>query len=97
MMATQIGDRRRAAAAFARAVRRNPSNWFAWLELGIADAGLNDRMGAARSLANAVALNPRDPVVRLVATRIAGGTPVSQREVDRLLIQRTQRAIGSAG
>ena len=97
VIATQLGDRRRASRAFGRAVRRNQSNWFAWLELGIADASLNDGMGAARSLAKAVALDPRDPVVRLAAGSIARGTRVSQGEIDRLLIQRTQRAIGEAG
>ncbi|HEY2935531.1 MAG TPA: O-antigen ligase family protein [Gaiellaceae bacterium] len=97
VIATQLGDRRRASEAFGRAVRRNPSNWFAWLELGVSDAGLNDGMGGARSLAMAVALDPRDPVVRLVARSIASGTHVSQRKIDRLLIQRTQRAIGEAG
>jgi hypothetical protein len=97
VIATQLGDRRRASGAFGRAVRRNPSNWFAWLELGVSDAGLNDGMGGARSLAKALALDPRDPVVRLVARSIARGRPVSQKEVDRLLIQRTQRAIGEAG
>jgi hypothetical protein len=97
VIATQLGDRRRAAAAFARAVRRTPSDWFAWLELGLAQAGLNDGMGAARSSAEAARLDPHDAVVELAARSIARGEVVSQARVDRLLIERTRRAIGNGG
>src|SRR5204863_1250869 len=45
-VASRLGDRGRMRAAFRRAADRNPKNWYAWLELGIAEA-LDGRRQAA--------------------------------------------------
>jgi tetratricopeptide (TPR) repeat protein len=75
-------------AAFRRAADRNPKNWYAWLELGIADALDGRRESALAYLAKAHALDPREGVIASVAESVRAGRHVSPIEIDRKMLRR---------
>jgi O-Antigen ligase len=78
----------RMKAAFERALRRNPSNWYAQLELGV-EAMVERRFGdAVRHLEAGRALNPREPLLRFALGRARQRRPVPPSAVDRVLIIR---------
>ncbi|MFN8174375.1 MAG: O-antigen ligase family protein [Solirubrobacteraceae bacterium] len=70
-----------ARAAFARASRRDPSSWFARLELGLLDARAGRRAAAIRELDEAIARNPREPIARRVRREVAAGKRPDPRAV----------------
>jgi tetratricopeptide (TPR) repeat protein len=80
--------------AFRRAVEREPRNWYAHFELGIADAGLGRRTSALRELATAARLNPREPVIGQVRLLVRLRRPVDRAKVDRLFVERVQTRVG---
>lgn len=90
VIASKHGDTRRMAEAFRRALERNPYNWYAHLELGVAYAGLGRRGDALRELARAARLNPREPTIPLVTGRVRGKMPVSTEDLDRTFLERIQ-------
>jgi len=75
-------------AAFQRALARNSSSWYGWLELGIAEAVQGNRREALRDLARARALDPGEPTIREVAADVAAGRRVRPARVDRILLER---------
>lgn len=83
VIAGRVGDRARQRASFERALRRDPVNWYAQLELGVLDAIEGMRAAARDRLAIAVLLNPRDPVVRDVRDRIRRGETPDPAQIDR--------------
>jgi O-antigen ligase len=85
VVARRAGDPARAHSALLEAVDREPENWFAWFELGLADAGRGDRDGALESIARAAELNPRQPVVADVGRRVAAGERVDPEAVEAKL------------
>ena len=94
LIAGRLGDRERQRDAFARALRRNSKNWYAYLELGIVDSLAGRRASARADLRKARMLNPRDPVVLQMAQRVNEGRAVSQAAVDRLFAERLQILTG---
>jgi len=74
-------------ASFARAVRRTPSDWYAHLELGVAETVLGDFPTAQAELQEAHALNPRDPVVLYALSRAGRHLRVSPRVVDQGILR----------
>lgn len=62
-----------AREAFATAARRDPSSWFARLELGLLEASAGRRGSALRELDAAIARNPREPIARRVRRQVAAG------------------------
>ena len=68
---------------YGRAVARSPQDWYANLELGIADALTGRRQTAAVFLRRAAALNPRDEIVRDVLRTFASGRRIDSDAVDR--------------
>ena len=89
-IASRLGDRRRMRRAFVRVAERNPSSWYAHLELAIVDALDGRRADALRRLARARALNPSEPAITLVLERVRARKPVSPRTVDRMFLQRVE-------
>jgi hypothetical protein len=63
----QLGEANIAAArqSFRKAVAKDPRDWELWVDLAIASTGAEQR----RTLATAVALNPRDPSIRALEHR----------------------------
>jgi len=84
-IAARIGDRARMQRAFAAAARRNPSNWYSQLELGLLAAARGDRAAALMRLREAHRLNPLDYPVALSLDRVQARKPVSIAAIDRLL------------
>jgi tetratricopeptide (TPR) repeat protein len=87
-IASRLGDFHAMQAAFEGAVSRNPSNWYAWLELALAENSLGNRAAALRDLARARALDPREPTIREVAADVAAGKIVQPGRIDRILLRR---------
>jgi Flp pilus assembly protein TadD len=85
VLARRLGRLPAARRALARAIDREPSNWFAHLELALLDARLGHRTRALRHLAVAVRLDPRQPVLRTVARRLRAGREVDPSQVERVL------------
>jgi tetratricopeptide (TPR) repeat protein len=80
--------------AFGRAVERDPRNWYAHFELGIAEAGLGHRTAALRELGVAVRLNPAEPAIGPVQRLVRLRRPVDRAGLDRLFVQRVQERVG---
>lgn len=64
-IALRRGDHARARTAFRRALARDPSSWYAHLELGLLEAAVGARAVARNELAASLRLNPNERVTRL--------------------------------
>ena len=93
-IAVQRHEVGRARTAYAEAVDRNPSNWYAQFELGAIDAVRGDRAAATARLREAEALNPREPLVRLALRGVRDGEPLPLARIDRILLQRVCALVG---
>lgn len=82
----RMGNLNEARLDYFRTLARNPEGWYPQLQLGILDSLRDERSGALRHVRRAKALNPRDPVVTTVLTRLEAGRPVSLEQVRRLLL-----------
>ena len=79
---------------FSRALERNHFNWYAELELAVAEA-LEGRPAVAREhLARAARLNRREPAVELVRRSLDGGGTLVPAELDRLFRSRLREREG---
>lgn len=87
-IASRLGDRARMRESFARALDRNPYNWYAWLELSVVHALEGRRGEALRLLERARRLSPSEPGIALVTTRVRARQPISTAELDRLFLRR---------
>lgn len=87
-IASRVDDRRRMRAAFLRALERNPKNWYALLELAVADALDGKRRQALRHLDRAEQLNPSEPVIDLVRSSVKRGKRPSPQAIDRIFLER---------
>jgi tetratricopeptide (TPR) repeat protein len=87
-IASRLGDWRAMQASFEQALSRNPANWYAWLELALAENSQERRGAALRHLARSRALDPREPTIREVAADVAAGKPVKPGRIDRILLRR---------
>ncbi|HEX5798546.1 MAG TPA: O-antigen ligase family protein [Gaiellaceae bacterium] len=70
-------------AAYGRAVERNPSNWFAHLELGLAAAEAGRVQRALGHVRAARRLNPREPLLAEVEAALRGGDTVDRRQIEQ--------------
>jgi hypothetical protein len=87
-IASRLGNWGAMQASFERAISRNPANWYAWLELALAENSQGKRGAALRHLARARALDPREPTIHEVASDIAAGKTVQPGRIDRILLRR---------
>lgn len=88
VIAGQVGDPFRERAAFERALRRNPDNWYPYVELGVLDARAGRRASALRRLEQARALNPLERVLIVVQDWLRDGDTPTRADLDRLLLSR---------
>ena len=89
-IAARLGDYPMMDAAFTRAARRNPSDWYAHLELAVVATHFSQPRRARRELAIARRLNPREPALTIVQAAIRAGEPVDQAALDRMFLERTR-------
>jgi O-Antigen ligase len=82
IIASRRGDTGAMIAAYERALERNPSNWFAHLELALARGETGRRSVQLAHLRAARTLNPREPVLREVAEAVRTGRSVDRRAVE---------------
>jgi tetratricopeptide (TPR) repeat protein len=80
-------------AAYARALKRNPHDWYAQFELGIAEYLTGNRRAAFVDLERAKALNPRESLIRFVLHRVHAREKIDTAALDRVFLE---RALGFA-
>lgn len=85
VVAQRIGRNRVAIDAFRRAIERDPENWFAHLEIGLVLALDGRPKEAERSVREALALNPDQPITREVLKTVRRGEALSANAVERRL------------
>jgi tetratricopeptide (TPR) repeat protein len=83
------------AHAYERALDRNPHSWYSHLQLALARANQGRRAEAAAELAEANRLNPREPLLDLVAGWLRRGEPVDADEVANVLLTRHAGVTGA--
>jgi hypothetical protein len=93
-IAVRSDDEREAEAAFARATEREPTNWYARLELGALDVLAGDRERGTAQLKRAQALNPDEPLIAAALRGVRGGKPLTPQQIDRALIERVCNRVG---
>lgn len=93
-IASRLNDLPRMRSSFLRALDRDPRNWYAQLELGLAEAGLGHRAEALAALDQAGLLNPREEVVKTVRNAVAAGRSVDRAEVDQRFVERLRGRVG---
>jgi O-antigen ligase len=89
-IASRIGDVSRMEASFRRALERNPLNWYAHLELAVAQALQGRGEAAKRQLQQARELNPREHVLAVVQDDLDHGRKPSPARIDQLFLDRVR-------
>jgi Flp pilus assembly protein TadD len=86
-IAARKHDWARMEQSFERAVDRNPSNWYAWLELGVLGTQRGRFDEATRQLQRAQAIDPREPVIRFALQRARRKQAIPPARVDRAILR----------
>jgi O-Antigen ligase len=86
-------DYARMKAAYTRALKRDPHDWYARFELGVAEYLTGDRSAALAHLERARALNPRESLIRDVLRRVRAREKIDTAALDRAFLE---RALGFA-
>ena len=89
------GDYGRARSTLRQAISREPHTWFAWLQLGLADASSNRRAAAEAEFRQARALNPKDPVIALAERLLRRGVQIEPRQLAGLYAAQERRRFGT--
>ena len=97
VIASRLEQRTRARRAFARAVRRSPSNWYGHQQLGIEEALAGHHREALAQLERAVALDPLEETTRLVLKEVRAKRRPVPEEIRTMLINRVCSRVPSAG
>ena len=88
-MGTDAGDRA------TRAAEREPTNWYARLELGTLDLAAGERARGIRELRLARSLNPDEPLIAIALRRARGSNPLTTTGIDRNLLERVCSRVGA--
>ncbi|MCA1834675.1 MAG: hypothetical protein LC750_18435, partial [Actinobacteria bacterium] len=88
-IASRLGDDRLVIASFRRALDRNPTNWYSHLELAVAYGRMGEKAPALRELGFAERLDPLEPTIPFVRSRLRTGRPVQTQELDTIFLRRT--------
>lgn len=83
-----------AERALAEAIRREPNNWYAYLQLALLHGSQGRFRLAARSLASARALNPLDPGIELAAKLVRRRAVIDPDRVNDVYIEAANRRFG---
>ncbi len=94
VIATAIDDPVLARRAFTRALEREPSNWYATLQLATLDLQEGQASSGQRLLELARELNPRDPLIRLAVQRARSGSPLTLQQINQRLLRRLCAVVG---
>jgi hypothetical protein len=86
-IAARRGDRGRMIRAFGAALDRDPHEWFAEIELAVAQLAAGRTDLAAEHLARARRLNPHDPSLEIVGSALAAGRRLPLTALDSLFLQ----------
>jgi tetratricopeptide (TPR) repeat protein len=89
-IANRSGRPERARAELEEALDREPRNWYAHLELAIAQARLGRRADALASLDEAAALNPREDAIPEVREDVTRGEEIDLAGLDAVFRQRVE-------
>jgi len=95
VIAVRLHNRPRAVSYFNRALARNPSGWFARLELAAIDSQAGRRRAALRQLSRARALDPRETAITSAIEKVKHGDGVSPEAIEALLVARTRVLVGT--
>jgi predicted metal-dependent hydrolase len=76
------------SAAASRAIDRSEGNWYAHLQLALAEVRLRHRERAARQLAEAARLNPSEPILIDLRRQLARRERVDLDEISRVFRER---------
>jgi hypothetical protein len=87
-IASRLHDRARMRSAFKEALRRDPRDWYAHLELAVVASLEGRRTVALRELANARRLDPLEPVLVDVQRDVLAGKRVSPARLDQIFLAR---------
>ncbi len=85
-IASRLRDDARARTAFSRALERNPSNWYAAMELGLLESVAGRRALALGHLARAFELNPLEGLIEVLSERIRKGERIHPSSLDQLFL-----------
>jgi tetratricopeptide (TPR) repeat protein len=94
-IAVALNDREQAGQAFADALERESSNWYATLQLGTLDLLEGRTEGGRARLRRAAELNPRDSLIGTAQRRAERGNPLTMQEIDRRLLRRICSIVGT--
>jgi hypothetical protein len=93
-IAIRDGDPIRAQAAFARASEREPTNWYALLELGSLEVVRGRASQGLVQLREAQRLNPDEPLIATALRRAQSTRPLTPQQIDRVLLDRVCSIVG---
>jgi hypothetical protein len=93
-IAIRDGDEEAARAAFARASEREPTNWYALLELGTLDIAAGRTEAGIARLRDARSLNPDESLIAIALRRARGDDPLTSAAIDRALLARVCSRVG---
>jgi hypothetical protein len=96
-IAGELGEIGRVRAALEDAIEREPTNWYALLELGTLYADEGDRAAGLVRLREAAELNPHDGQIRLALRRAREGRPLSLAQLRRISLRRVCGLVGRTG
>jgi O-Antigen ligase len=88
VVARRLGETAREQGAERRVLARDPSNWYAWLEISLADAREHHDRDAIDAVRRARLLDPREPVLVLVEKDIADGKRLDDASIEQYLANR---------
>jgi hypothetical protein len=97
IIARRLGDRWAWRHDLERALDRAPQDWFAHLELGLADAVAGDRRGALVQLRRARALNPQQTAVGETIDVVRRGGTVDPEAVEARVVGALQEKLQPTG
>ena len=89
-LAKRAGLSDKARIAFEAAVRRNPDDWYAHLQLAVLNLAAGRRLEAANALTRAESLNPLEASVQAVKADLLAHRPVQEyliRQIDGLAVR----------
>jgi tetratricopeptide (TPR) repeat protein len=97
VIAAQVGDVSLQRERLQRVLERNPYNWYAYLELGLIEARRGRRTQALDWIDRAAALNPLEETIAFARSRVDGGSPPSQAEMDAFIRRTAEPLTGETG
>jgi O-Antigen ligase len=93
-IASRLDQPRVMRDAFSEALKRDPNNWYATLELATLDAVDGDRQAALDRLRRVAELNPREPLTARVRQGLLSNHPLSPQKLDAVFLERYCAVLG---